>query len=394
MQRDMAPAPDELPDWEPVDDIDVHPPVISLPQMRAARLVDSPAIDLTSADVGRWVGTDPPEVAFTVAELVPRAAVTVLGGDGGAGKGVLLQTAATCVAAGLPFLGHATRHSSAVYVSAEDPEGVLHARQARINADLGLDMSDLGGRLFIKSAAERELYLFGDGKPTALAGLLEDELAARPDIGFVGIDSATLVFDDEEISRRRVGAFMRDLNRRASRLGVAVVMLIHTSKSSEDSPAKAFSGSTAWMWQARSGLLLKAETRDDAPSLILVKANYAKPGKKVELKWTERHVLAAADAPDAVMERFAGRALQRDILSRIDKAWAKDAPLSSAPSAGGERYLPRVMARAGHKMGAAKDAMLELIDLGAVVTDRRTSRTPKGLRIEKAPDWYKDQRGG
>lgn len=388
MRRDWPPSLAEVPDWEPVDDISPPSPAIRLQPKQGARLSDETAIDLAFADVARWAGIDPPEVAFTVADLVPQAAVTVLGGDGGAGKGVLLQTAATCVAAGLPFLGHATRQGGAVYVSAEDPEGVLHARQARINADLGLDMSDLGGRLFIKSASERELYLFSDGKPTALASMLEDELAAHPDIGFVGIDSATLVFDDEEVSRRRVGAFMRDLNRRAARLGIAITMLIHTSKSGDDSPTKAFSGSTAWMWQARSGLLLKAETKNDAPSLLLLKSNYARPGKKIELRWTDRHVLAAADAPDPVMERFTGRALQREILARVEKAWAKDAPLSSAPTAGRERYLPQVLARAGHKVGAAKDAMLELIDTGAIVTDRRSSRTPKGLRIEKAPDWY------
>ena len=52
------------------------------------------------------------------------------------------------------------------------------------------------------------------------------------------------------------------------------------------------------------------------------------------------------------------------------------------------QVLGQVLARAGHKAGAAKDAMLELIDTGAIVTDRRSSRTPKGLRIEKAPDWY------
>lgn len=375
-------------EWEPIEDIDPPPAVVSLTQKRTAQLVDASAIDLASSDVTRWEGVDPPEVAFTVADLVPHGCVTVLGGDGGAGKGVLLQTAATCVAAGLPFLGHATRQSSAVYVSAEDPEGVLHARQARINAELGLEISDLAGRLFIKSASERELFLWSDGKPTALASMLEDELMARPDIGFVGIDSATLVFDDEEISRRRVGGFMRDLNRRAGRLGIAVALLIHTSKSGDDSPAKAFSGSTAWMWQARSGLLLKAETKDDAPSLLLVKSNYSRPGKKIELKWTDRHVLAAADAPNPMVDRLAGRALQRDILDRIEKAWAKDAPLSSAPTAGRERYLPAVMARSGHKAGAVKDAMLELIDSGAVVTDRRSSRSSKGLRVAQAPDWY------
>ena len=196
-----------------------------------------------------------------------------------------------------------------------------------------------------------------------------------------------LVFDDEEISRRRVGAFMRSLNRLAGRLGAAVTLLLHTSKASDDSPAKAFSGSTSWAWQARAAMLLKAGTKREAPSLTLIKANHAKPGLKIDLKWTERHVLVADLQDEGTVEPMTRRGFEQEILRRVAKAWTDDNPLSSTASTG-ERYLPAVMARAGHKAAMVRSAMLALLDDGALVKDQRTSRTPRGLRIGTAPDWY------
>lgn len=346
------------------------------------------AIGIAEADVTRWAGKTPPKVLFAVADLFPLGVVSVLGGDGGAGKSQLLQSVASCVALGSACLGRATHYGRAVYLSAEDPDSVLHSRQQRIAAEMQVDMRDFSGRLYCKSTSDRELFLFSDGKPTAMATQLEAELAAIPDLAFVGIDSASLVFDDEEISRRRVGAFMRSLNRMAGRLGAAVTLLLHTAKASDDSPARAFSGSTAWAWQARSGLLLKAETKSEAPSLTLIKANHAKPGLKIDLRWTERHVLVAALEEDGgVVNHMTRRGIEREILDRVAKAWADDNPLSSTPSTK-ERYLPAVMARAGHKAAVVQSAMLALIDAGALVKGQRLSRTPRGLQIGDLPTWY------
>lgn len=352
------------------------------------RQISPSVIGIADADVTRWIDQTPPKVAFAVADLLPLGVVSVLGGDGGAGKSQLLQSVASCVALGAACLGRATHFGRAVYLSAEDPDAVLHSRQQRIAAEMQVDMRDFSGRLFCKSVADRELFLFSDGKPTAAAAQLEAELAAIPDLAFVGIDSASLVFDDEEISRRRVGAFMRSLNRMAGRLGPAVTLLLHTAKSSDDSPAKAFSGSTAWTWQARAALLLKAETKNEAPSLTLIKANHAKPGLKIDLRWTERHVLVAdVEEEGGVVDHITRRGIEREILDRVAKAWADDNPLSSTASTK-ERYVPAVMARAGHKAAMVQAAMLALIDAGALVKDQRLSRTPRGLRIGTAPGWY------
>ncbi len=144
------------------------------------RQISPSAIGIADADVTRWIDQTPPKVAFAVADLLPLGVVSVLGGDGGAGKSQLLQSVASCVALGAACLGRATHFGRAVYLSAEDPDAVLHSRQQRIAAEMQVGMKDFSGRLFCKSVADRELFLFSDGKPTAAAAQLEAELAAIP----------------------------------------------------------------------------------------------------------------------------------------------------------------------------------------------------------------------
>ena len=66
----------------------------------------------------------------------------LVAGDGGAGKSILMQIAATCVANGKPFVGKTVEKGPALYVTAEDPEEVVHIRQERINNALGLSMEE------------------------------------------------------------------------------------------------------------------------------------------------------------------------------------------------------------------------------------------------------------
>lgn len=64
----------------------------------------------------------PPEPVFLINQLVPANATTLLAAHGGTGKTTLAIVAAVCLAAGLPFLGHAVLQSKVVFYSAEDDE--------------------------------------------------------------------------------------------------------------------------------------------------------------------------------------------------------------------------------------------------------------------------------
>lgn len=57
---------------------------------------------------------------FVIEDLLPKASLGLLIGDSGLGKSPLLYQACICVAAGLPFLGHATRQGDVLYCDFEN----------------------------------------------------------------------------------------------------------------------------------------------------------------------------------------------------------------------------------------------------------------------------------
>lgn len=327
----------------------------------------------------RWIDKAAEPLRFAIAQLVPAECVSLLAGDGGSGKSILLQLAATCVATGRPFLGYAVEQGPAFYITAEDPEPVLHLRQERINAALGLDMREATKQLYALSVADEDFALFSAGQPTELEERLAQEIFAHA-IKFVGIDSASLVFDDNEIDRRAVSAFLRRLNRLARRTGCTVVLIAHTSRSSDGSAMRMASGSTAWPNSVRAGMLLKA-TEDGAAELALLKANYSKDGLKVQLRWTDDGVLLGEEQPSATLASIEQQRDDDVVLTEIKARWGSNLePLSKSPRAG-ERYAAAFLARQGRlNQKRAMAAMVRLLDAGRIVNSPRTKRRPEGLK--------------
>lgn len=334
---------------------------------------------LDGADVARWIGVPVPEIEYAVAGLIPDRCASILSAEGGAGKSILVQTLATCIAMGLPFLGRAVAPGPALYLTAEDPDTIVHARQARINRALGIEMSDLAGKLFVKSVSEQDFTLFDDGETVLARKLTMDVLMYG--VRFVGIDSAALTFDNEEVNRRAVTAFMRSLNVMARRTRAAVLLIIHTSKSSDATVARMASGSTAWVNGARAGLLLKAV--DDGAELTLLKSNYSKAGTKIDLRWTDDGVLMAADQATGTVAGIEQNNDDKMVLTEVTAAWRDPgaAVLSRAPQMQ-DRYLPNFMARKhGWRTRRTEAAMARLFDAGQISTGetRKNGKRHSGL---------------
>jgi hypothetical protein len=150
-----------------------------------------PLPPINRADVARWRGREPPEIAFTIEDLVPQSMVTLLTSLGGAGKTLPLQMAGTVVAAGgMTFLGKAAFTGRAAGVFAEDPESVLHVRQPRINEFLGVDYDRIAGRYFPQSYFGQPAQLWRQGRPTEFLSELEDQLSRIQALRLLTLDNA------------------------------------------------------------------------------------------------------------------------------------------------------------------------------------------------------------
>jgi RecA-family ATPase len=252
-----------------------------------------PPID--QADVARWQGREPPDIAFTIADLVPQGMVTLLTSQGGAGKTQLLQTAGTIVAAGgMTFLGKVAVMGRAAGAFAEDPESVLHVRQPRINEFFGIDYDRIAGRYFPQSYFGRAAQLWRQGRPTEFLAELEDQLRRIEALRLLTLDNAAVLFSGDENSRSEVTEFMGALNGLADRLSIGIILSAHASKSQAGTALRVTSGSTAWVNACRSVLELRTGDNtgdgDQGPSLVVVKVNHAPTGTTI---YTEASAVAA-----------------------------------------------------------------------------------------------------
>ena len=343
---------------------------------------DTPGI--SDADVSRWIGVEPPELRFTVSDLIPEGAVTLLAAEGGAGKSILKQLCLTCIAAGVPFLGRSVTAGAAAGVFAEDPDAVLHIRQARINHMLKIDMADLAGRLFIRSYFGQDARLWREGQPTPFLATFETALARIPALRLVTLDNAALMHSGGENDREDVTAFIAALNGLADRRSVGLILSTHQSKSRTDSSLAFASGSTAWVNACRSALEIRLDD-DASPQLILRKANHTKAGLEISLEWRDA-VLTATETADAVSWIEQGQ-LDRLIFTEVANAWERRVPLSPHPQAAG-RYLPQLLAsKSAFKARQIKDRTMGWIASGHIATDQSLSaRMKSGLKVEKWPD--------
>jgi RecA-family ATPase len=297
---------------------------------------------LADADVARWDGIEPRQLIFTVDGLAPQGMTSLASGEGGGGKSLLLQMACTCVASAFPFLGKETVAGAAFGLFAEDPDEVLHLRQARINQYLDRDMGNLAGRLFIRSFAGADAALWAGEKPTEFFARLERELARVADLKLLTLDNAALLFRGDESNRNEVTAFINALNGLAGRLKIGLVLSAHASKSyTPNQPLNVTSGSTAWVNACRSVIDLQRGAEGEPAKLKLVKANHTKPGAEILLKWQDG-LLVPVQSVGGVLGSIQRHAAERVFLDLLAKMSAEGRPVSDNSRA--SNYAPKKFA--------------------------------------------------
>jgi RecA-family ATPase len=313
-----------------------------------------------------------------VADLIPARTVTLLGGDGGAGKSLLALHLAVATATGRRWIGRETAGGGALFLTAEDDDPTLHRRLARILDAEGLGFEDLD-RLTLRSLAGEEALLAAPDRAGVLrTTALYEELEARlrdEAPALVVLDTAADLHAGNENDRCQVRQFVGLLRGLAIRHECAVVLLAHPSRAGM-AAGDGLSGSTAWNGSVRSRLCLErvaddgASPNPDARRLSVKKSNYGPCGGEIGL--TLRDGVFVADAPEAGggrLDRLAGNAKAERVFLKLLRLFAEQGRhVSPTPSVS---YAPTVFAKHPEAEGMTKRAlaaaMENLLTAGRIV---------------------------
>jgi len=379
-----------------------------LRNLEVAAKIDPPeqAIESLPGRAGpvQWAGYKAPDRRFIIPDWLVRGSAGLFGGQDGVGKSLLAQLMGTCAAAGVPFLGLDIERVRSIYITCEDPSEELQRRQEAINAELGLSMEDLSGWFdthSLKGHIGNEMATFDQ------AGLMRPakryaqirQAALDFNAGLLFIDNAAHVFSGNENARHDVAAFLGLLEQLSEELDGAVVLLAHPNKQhgQGNKQGNEYSGSTGWSAHVRNRLFLdfaphkEGQPKDDDLRLLKrSKANYARRGQEIEIRWRQGTFILNSDLGEDEREdlvAIARASADNDIfLACLAERNRQARAVSERPS---RTYAPVIFEAMPESKGIGRDrlssAMDRLFRIGAIERavlsrDKGKGRDIEGLR--------------
>ena len=190
-------------------------------------------------DPTRWMNQLVPERQWVVPGLIPLHNVTLLAGDGGLGKSILVMLLMAACALGKRWLGYPTKNCRAFGFFCEDDEDELHRRMVDICRYYKVELADLVGlELCSRVGLDNSLMDWRDAWETGETSWLHAQImknAVETATQLVVLDSHHDVFVGEENWRRHGRQFCQGLREIALKIDGAVVMTAHPSLSGRSS---------------------------------------------------------------------------------------------------------------------------------------------------------------
>ena len=272
-----------------------------------------------------WQDHAIPERRWVVADMIPMQNVTMLSGDGGVGKSIVILQLMVACALGRQWLGRQTKPCKVFGLFAEDDEGELHRRLADIARHYGADLGDLENlqlcsRVGLENSMMEWRSAWEQGETTWLHAEIMNH-ALQFGAQLVALDSLHDIFAGEENRRVQARQFVQGLREIAREIDGAVVLTAHPSLTGRNT-GTGESGSTAWNNAVRSRLYLTAadEQADGAERILkAMKANYGPAGGSIRLRWTDGvyEEIAQEAGAQGPVKRITGKAsIALDMLTR------------------------------------------------------------------------------
>jgi RecA-family ATPase len=347
-----------------------------------------------------WHGKPVPAREWFIDGLIPARTVTMLSGDGGVGKSLLIAQIGAAAAMGVDTLGLSPKPCRVTYLGAEDDADEFHRRLADIAAAHGKTLADLAN-LRIIPMADRDALLSapdqsGIMKPTKVWHALLARLG-RHKPGLIILDTSADLYGGDEIKRGQVRAFVSMLRALAIASSSAVVLLSHPSVAGMQTGTGS-SGSTAWNNSVRSRLYLTkptgADTHPDLRILSLMKANYGGTGDGIRLRWSEGAFIEDDGQANEQLKIVTTRhdAMFLKLLSAINRTGRRVAQTK------GVNYAPKILVDEPDALlvtvSDLEKAMARLLKAGTIKTIEEGPRSRSRQRlIVSAEDFSPTGRG-
>ena len=287
----------------------------------------------------QWDWNAVPERLWIVEDLVPAGGVTLLSGDGGLGKSLLVQQLATAAALGRGWIGLPVRPCRVLALFCEDDLDELQRRQRDICRYYDCGFEHLENLHLCSRAGDGAILMdfnrrTDEGQITELYGQIVTYVRHHR-IELVVIDTAADVFSGNENARPQVRAFIQRLRHLARDSGGAVVLTSHPSVAGLQN-GSGISGSTAWHNSVRSRLYFH-RVKDDEDSngerlLKTMKSNYGRLGDTVRVRWQDGVFVPVAEFnPNRnVVDRIA---LDQEVVAAARHLMLNGAYLAADPHA-------------------------------------------------------------
>lgn len=234
-----------------------------------------------------------PPREWLVDGLIPHGTVSLLSGDGGLGKSLLMQQLMTSAATGQDWLGMSVKKGRAFGLFCEDDNNELWRRQKAICKNLSISLEDCFNMQWLSGEGIDPVLMEFSGSDAGKTTPLFDDLLNylewwEPEL--IIIDTAADTFAGNEISRIHVRNFInRCLREMATRLKATVILTSHPSRAGM-SDGTGISGSTAWNNSVRSRLYLTRPTDERNSNVRLLqmrKSNYGSSEPELRIVWED-----------------------------------------------------------------------------------------------------------
>jgi RecA-family ATPase len=301
-----------------------------------------------------------PPRRWLVEGIFPRKDVALLGGDGGQGKTTLGMQLAHACAVGWTWLDLKVGQCPSVFYSAEDDRDEFHFRLEQITKQIlaGPVVKNMIS-FFDVSGKDAELALFdaaGQIHLTERFHDLERQVKAKK-AGLLLLDAAADVFGGNEILRRQVRAFLRELRGLGDRNDCAIVILTHPSQQGMKS-GDGSSGSTHWHNSVRSRLYMRTPTNDagkpddpDLREIVVKKNNRGKTNQKIMARWKDG--VFAVETPASASNALTRGRAQCVFLDLLREFRRQGRNVNTKPKGS---YAPKLMAQHPDSERVTKEA--------------------------------------